>query len=44
MEAEKGKLVALKALLDFEPDRDVRTLRDIVRAHIGVRDEFLRGM
>jgi hypothetical protein len=34
MDAEKGKPLAVKALPDFEPDRNVRTLCDIVRAHI----------
>ena len=34
MSAEKGKPIEIRALPDFEPDRDVRILRDIVRAHI----------
>lgn len=34
MDAENGKPTTIKALPDFEPDRDVRILRDIIRAHI----------
>jgi hypothetical protein len=34
LEADKGKPVAIKALPDFDPDRDVRTLRDLIRAHV----------
>lgn len=34
MEAENGKPVAIKPLINFEPDGGVRVMRDMIRAHI----------
>lgn len=34
LETDKGKPVAIKALQGFDPDGNVMTLRDLVRAHI----------